>query len=105
MRHQIWYVTTEAEQPYGSPFDTKPEALEVANELNDKPADGSLYVVKAVPPTEDLRETASRLVALLDDEVAVREITGIPLSVMAHDALQKLDALCSRLECDRGFRA
>lgn len=103
MRHQIWYVTKEHENPYGSPFDTKSEALETANELNNKPADGTLYVVKAVPPTDDLRAAAERLLALLDDENATKDITGVPLSLMAHNAKLHMGYLISRLELVRGF--
>lgn len=103
MRYQIWHVTADSQVEYAEPYDTKAEALEDANSLNGKPADGTLFVVKPVPPTADLQATAERLIELLDDEDATKDITGVPLSSLAHSALDSMARLISRLECDRGF--
>lgn len=105
MRHQIWFVTAEGEAPVGRPHDLKSEALEAANDLNSKPVDGGLYVVKVVPPTDDLRQAALKLLALLDDENATKGIASVPLSLMASTALTGMGALITRLECDRRFNS
>lgn len=105
MRYQLWRVSTTSECEIGEPYDNKGEALEAANERNSKPADGTLHVVKAVPPTADLQATAQRLIELLDDADATKGITEMPLSYMSSEALKSMHRLISRLECDRGFNS
>lgn len=104
MRYQIHRVTTDSDEPHELPYDTKAEALEVANELNDKPVDGTAFVVKAVPLTADLEDMARKLLTLLDDEGATAQITQVPLAYLSQSALKAMQSLVSRLECDRGFR-
>ena len=85
----------------------KADAERRANELNDKPVDGTLFVARPMSAADadaETRASADRLIAALS-LVGSPALTEVPHSILAHDARRAMDRLSEVVERDARWMA